>query len=253
MNGTSGFGEVRPFTSRSPSGRFLKLRPYLIFFIVAASVITWTGGKALQAADECSGAYGLLEIAPVEQKEDIWCWVASTTLMLNRLGVSHQAGHPPYRPYTQCVLFNVIKNPVGIDCCTVTHPTGVEECKQLGWPDDVFDKLGVPYTPGGALPWNWIKGQICPQKIHPGVYSPGEPFIYVAHPPNGIPHTYVVKGFNENWPNGPQVLYVDSHVSLGSTPKGASVVDYDCYYQGICLNSIYIHDGDYYNIRRPAP
>jgi len=229
------------------------MSPYLLFFIVVTSGITWTGGEALKAADECSLAYGLLDIKPVEQEEDIWCWVASTTEMLNRLGVPQQVGHPPYPPYRQCVLFNIVKNPVGIDCCTVTHPTGVEECKKTGWPDDVFDKLGVPYTPGGALPWNWVKGQICPQKIHPGVYSPGEPFIFVAWPDGGINHTYVVKGFNENGPNGQQVLYVDSHRKLGETPVGPSMVDYSCDYLGMCANTIYHHTGDYYNIRRPAP
>jgi hypothetical protein len=230
------------------------MKPYLLFFIVVASVITCTGGEVLQAADECSLAWGLLDIKPVQQEEDIWCWVASTTEVLNRLGVPHQVGHPPYRPYSQCVLFNIVKSPVGIDCCSVAHPTGVGECKKTGWPDDVFDKLKIPYTPGGALPWNWVKGQICPQKIHPGVYSPGEPFIYAAEPERGgIPHTYTAKGFNENGPNGQQVLYVDSHVSLGSTPLGASIVDYDCYYKGICPNTIYTHAGDYYNIHRPAP
>jgi len=222
------------------------MRPYILFFVVVASVITWTGGEVLQAADECTETQGLLDIAPLLQEEDVWCFVASANAVLNHLGVKdpESTSNPP-APYSQCRLYNIAKNP-GIDCCTVMHPTGVSQCKQLGWPDDVFDHLfpKILYTPGGALNWAQIKGQICPAGV------PRQPFIYAAHPPNGIPHTYTVKGLNENGPNGQQVLYVDSHVSLGSTSLGASIVDYVCYYQGTCPNAIYIHDGDYYDIRR---
>jgi len=239
-----------PQTSAQSKKRFLTLFScsYLLFFVVVASVFTCIGGGVLFAADDCTSTSGLLDIKPVPQLEDIWCFVASANAVINHLGVSDpQSTSNPQAPYAQCRLYNIAKTP-GIDCCSVTHPTGIAQCKQLGWPDDVFDNLTpkISYTPGGARSWDQVKAQICPAVGH------GQPFIYAALPYQGIPHTYTAKGFNQNGPNGQHVLYVDSHGSLGSNPIGGSIVDYDCYYQATCPNAFYSHVGDYYDIRPPV-
>lgn len=223
------------------------MSPYLLFFVVVASVFACIGGGVLLAADDCTSTSGLLDITPVPQVEDVWCFVASATAVLNHLGVLNpQSLSNPQAPYSQCDLYNIAQLPAVVDCCQVAHPTGISQCKMTGWPEDVFENLipKIRYTSNGALPWDDIKAQICPGG------APRQPFIYAAHPLQGIPHTYTVKGFNENGPKGQQVLYVDSHGSLGSNPIGGSIVDYVCYYQGTCLNTIYYHVGDTYNIRR---
>ena len=225
------------------------MRPYLLFFVVTASVFTCIGGEVLQAADNCTSTSGILDITPVPQAAEVWCFAASANAALNHLGVSDpQSTSNPQAPYSQCRLYNIAQLPVVVDCCSVTNPNGVPGCDKRGWPDEVFDKLTprIHYTPGGAQTWIQVKGQICPGGM------PGQPFIYAAHPSQGIPHTYTAKGFNENGPDGQQVLYVDSHGSLGSNPIGGSILDYACYYQGSCPNTIYYHDGDIYDIR-PSP
>lgn len=219
------------------------MRPYLFFFVAVASVLTCTRGEVLQAAGECNATWGLLDIDPVPQAEDVWCFAASAKAVINHLGVlDPQSTSNPQALYSQCRLYNIAQLPNVVDCCSVAHPTGIPECKKQGWPDEVFDNLipKIPYIPDGAQLWWQVKAQICP------AVGQGQPFIYAAHPPNGIPHTYTAKGFNENGPKGQQVLYVDSHGMLGPNPIGGSIVDYVCYYQGNCPNATYYHDGDYH-------
>ena len=223
------------------------MRPYLLLSVVLASAITCTGGEVLQAADTCTDILGLLDMEPVPQEEDTWCFAASVTAVLTKIGVLDPQSNPP-APYSQCRLYSIgnVQHP-GVDCCQQcpTHPCGVPECKEVGWPDDVFDRLTprILFRPGGALnDFALVKAQICFENE-----SPRQPFIYVAHPSGGIPHTYVVKGFTEHG-NGQRGIYVDSHSMLGSNPVGGSFVDFDCYYAGTCPNAVYYHDGDYLDI-----
>lgn len=195
---------------------------------------------ALWAADLCNATRGVLEGTHLIQEEDVWCFVTSSAEVLRHLDIRNPKTGSHYSP---CNLYNIAKTP-GTNCCAVTHPTGVQECKNLGWPDEVFDVL-IPeqYKSGGALGWPEVKEQICPGG------EPGHPFIYVAHPPGGIPHTYTAIGFNEDATLGQNILYVHSHETVGPGPMGSGFVDHTCYFIGACQNVTYIHDGDYYEFR----
>lgn len=236
-----------PLVLLIPSTRSRGMHTFVRSCVAVLTLLMFVNTRFVSGADQCTPSTGVLEMDHRIQQEDVWCYVASSSEVLKHLRIQDPQSSsdpsnsdPPW--YSQCRLYNISKVP-GYDCCTVTHPTGVAQCKQVGWPDEVFDKLTppVPYTPGGALPWTNVKGQICPGG------SPGHPFIYVAHPPYGIPHTYTVVGFSEGAVTGQQLLYVHSQETVGPGPMGSGYVDYECYAWGQCVDAIYTHDGDYYD------
>jgi hypothetical protein len=225
-----------------------RAKKILLSVLIVCSLVAFGADGLLRAADMCTTTSGLLDMTHLIQQEEVWCFVTSSNEVLNYLQVMdpQSMSVPPF--YSPCRLYNIAKNP-GTDCCLVSHPTGVPQCLQTGWPDEVFENLipPIPSTPEGAQWWPHIKDQICPAG------APGRPFIYLAHPPGGIPHTYTAVGFNENYNGtGQKVLYVHSHETVGSGPMGSGIVDYECYYIGDCPNNIYTHDGDYYDINLPA-
>jgi hypothetical protein len=211
----------------------------LVSLLIVPPLMAIGAVGVLWAADLCNSTRGVLEGTHLIQEEDVWCFVTSSAEVLRHLDVRDPATGSHYSP---CRLYNIAKTS-GTNCCAVSHPTGVQACKELGWPDEVFDVL-IPnqYKSGGALGWSDIKGQICPAG------NPGHPFIYVAHPQQGgIAHTYTVIGFNEDATLRQNILYVHSHETVGPGPMGSGFVDHACYFEGDCPNVPYTHDGDYYD------
>jgi hypothetical protein len=238
----------------------------VLLLLLGATVIYYVnenshGDGQCTASDNSS--FGLLDVEPVRQYKEVWCWAASANVVTNFYALRDPIStSTPQELYSQCRLYNIgnVQNP-GFDCC----PDAIRSdnrCLQTGWPHEVFNRLTPVVThappPNGYILWNEVKQEICPNG------KPGRPFIYAAHPENGIPHTYIVKGFDEEISSQTYVLLVDSHVMLGTSndanPEyvGASPVDYDCYQTGWCAGGIYTHDRTYYSIRpidnaSPAP
>jgi hypothetical protein len=240
------------FTFENTGTNSMNRRCLALYILLTFSIFNSTADELVWGASECNPTWGLLDIAPVVQKGEVWCWAASANAVLNFHGVidPQSTSTPPL--YSQCRLYNIAKIP-GTDCCSLANPNDDARCNSTGWPEEVFDNLDpiVTFRPGGALLWHQVKGQLCPNG------ALGKPFIYAAHPyqSGAIPHTYVAKGFNEDGEDsqqvGQRVIFVDSHQSMGPFPYGASFVDYECYYQGICETTTYIHDGGYYDINPP--
>ena len=179
------------------------------------------------AADMCIAAddFGYLDIDYVDQytpgpnDQSLWCWVASANAVTNHFSLIDPATNPASlnRLYTKCRLYNIAKNP-GVDCCTTVDP----RCGDSGMPWEVFLKLNPEILYQGEanwMEWSEIKGQICPGG------NPGHPFIFIAKPHIGFPHTHVVKGFSLN-EEGFRQLLVDDHYG-----NGAQMIDYECKYK----------------------
>lgn len=217
---------------------------FLVSLLIVPLLIGISTVGLLWGADLCTPTKGVLEGTHLIQAEDTWCYVTSSAEVLRHLDVRDPATGDHYSP---CSLYNLAKTP-NTDCCAVTHPTGVTACKEPGWPDEVFEKL-IPgnYTANGALGWPGVKEQICPGG------SPGHPFIFVATPSGGSPHTYTVIGFHQDDHLGQKMLYVHGHQTIGQEEEGSSFVDYDnCYLPfGACPVGTFAHNGDYYGFRPP--
>lgn len=218
----------------------------LATLLIVPSLIGISTVGVLWGADLCTPTKGVLEGSHLIQPEDTWCHVTSSAEVLRHLDIRDQETGDHYSP---CLLYNLAKNP-NTDCCAITHPTGVIACKEPGWPDDVFEKL-IPeqYTANGPLGWPQIKEQICPEG------NPGHPFIFVATPLGGSPHTYTVIGFHQDEDLDQKLLYVHGHQTIGAAEEGSSFIDYDnCYAPfGACPAGAYTHDGDYYGFEDQTP
>jgi hypothetical protein len=229
----------------------------LLFLLLGLSMLHY---ETPLAAGVCtatdSSVFGLLDIDPVEQQKEVWCWAASANVVTNfyKLPDPLSTATPP-ELYSQCRLYNIGK-PTGYDCCPNANRSD-NRCLQTGWPDWVFDRL-APVVNHARPPtvdehgkeyilWEEVKKEVCPNE------KPGRPFIYAARPQNGIPHTYVVKGFQEDTASEDEdqryVLFVDSHIKLGNEELGASPITYDCYHTGWCVGGRYSRVRTYYKIR----
>lgn len=117
----------------------------------------------------------LLDIPPVIQETEQWCWAASGAMTMNYIRKNPAL--------TQCSQANQRFRFRDIDCCTKpTHPW----CVQTGWPDYEANGFSKQKTVNASLEWGEIKRQI---------YCRKTPFAFSWHMAGDSGHMMVAIGY----------------------------------------------------------
>ena len=152
------------------------------------------------------------------QETNLWCWAASSQMIMEFLGVS----------VDQCDEAN--KRFGHTDCCN--HPTP-NDCVNGGWPE--FDKYGFTFdrTSKTALSWEQVKNQI---------YCAKKPFAFSWHHNKGGGHMMVVIGYVTV--NGTNYVAINDPwlPNIGDQ----RIITYNSFVSG----SDYTHWDDFYNVTK---
>lgn len=204
--------------------------------VILLLILLTTAPLFAQEIDASVRRKKILKVPLVRQESQMWCWAASTQMILSYFG----------NAVTQCQQVSaVLPND---DCCTLISKKGPltkkekksrRKCKRQGhWP--MFDKLGFTAKATDstkALTWDQLKHEI----------DNNRPVAFAWNWRGGGSHMMVVRGYAD-----PHWVYInDPWPPRGDFTKATGehrIITYKEYVSG----SEHSHSRDFYNIRARA-